>query len=81
MTARGSDDVTDLRRSLRAHREALTANTEALRRFNENIEDAIEAAQQLLPLAEGAAAGSSAIKTGLGIFQGILEARKSRRAP
>ena len=67
-------------RRLEKNTEALTANTKELQRFNENMEDVLEAVQGMMPVLEGAAAGSSAIKMGVEMFKGLWSARQARRS-
>lgn len=84
--ALSDEAVEDLRASLKAtrrrleeSREAVEENTVQLLRFNDNIEDALEALQQMMPLIEGAAAGSSALKMGVGMFKALMEKRRTRK--
>lgn len=74
------EDVKDLRRSLKALREQLETNTKQLARFNENIEDFMGLIEQLLPLAEGAAAGNQVLSMALPFIKGLLKRRRERRA-
>ena len=78
--------IEELRSSLKATRRRLEDNTEALqasakelKRFNENIEDALEALNGMMPVLEGAAAGSDAIKMGVEMFKGLWAVRQARR--
>lgn len=81
------DEITALRRSLKATRAAIDANTEVsealckqLARFNGNIEDLMVLVEQLLPLAEGAAAGNQVLGMVLPVVKGLLARRRSRQA-
>lgn len=78
--------IEELRSSLKATRrrqeaveDALRENTKQLLRFNDNIEDALEIVQQMMPLIEGAAAGSSALQMGVSAFKALFAKRKERR--
>jgi chromosome segregation ATPase len=83
-----SDEAIDeLRASLKANRrrleaveDALQANTKELGRFNDNIEDALEVLQQMMPMIEGAAAGSSALQMGVQAAKALFAKRKARRS-
>jgi len=74
------EDIKDLRRTLKALREQVEANTGQLARFNENIEDFMGLIEQLVPLAEGAAAGNQVLSMVLPFVKGVLKRRRERRA-
>jgi len=81
------DDIKDLRRTIKADRESRDKNTVAveeltveLRKFNENVGDLINVGEQLMPLAEGAAMGSTALQMVLPAIKSMLAKRKERRA-
>lgn len=75
-----AQDLIDLRKSLKATREALDRNTEQLVEFNGAFQDALTLLEQLMPMLEGAAAGSSALKMALPIIKSVWNNIRARRA-
>jgi len=72
------EDVIKLRKTLKALRERVEENTEQLARFNSNIEDFMQLIEQLIPLAEGAAAGNQVLSMALPFIKGLLAKRRKR---
>ncbi len=73
------EDVKKLRGTMKALRERIEENTEQLARFNGNIEDFMQLIEQLIPLAEGAAAGNQVLGMVLPLVKGLLAKRRQRR--
>jgi hypothetical protein len=81
------EQVTLLRRSMKTLRgrtdgntEAIDALTEQLVKFNDNISDFMQLIEQLIPLAEGAAAGNQVLSMVLPVIKGMLARRRSQAA-
>lgn len=74
------EDVKKLRGTIKALRDRVEENTEQLARFNNNIEDFMQLIEQLIPLAEGAAAGNQVLSMALPLVKGLLKKRAQRKA-
>lgn len=81
-----SEDVVNLRKSLKATREALDRNTEAVehsieaqRAFTDTFEDALTLLEQLMPVIEGMAAGNSAVRMIFPVLKGLFAKRAGRK--
>lgn len=89
-----TEDVINLRKSLKATREALDRNTEAVERnteaversieaqraFTDTFEDALTLLEQLMPVIEGMAAGNSAVRMVFPVLKSLFARRAGRRA-
>lgn len=89
-----SEDFVNLRKSLKATREALDRNNEAVERlievversieaqraFTDTFEDALALLEQLMPVIEGLAAGNSAVKMVFPLLKSLLAKRAGRKA-
>ena len=80
------EDLVNLRKSLKATREALdrntdavVASTEAQNRFTDTFEDALTMLEQLMPVIEGLAAGNSMVKMVLPTLKALLARRAGRK--
>lgn len=81
-----SADLINLRKSLRATREALDRNTEALERsvaaqnrFSDTFEDALTLFEQLMPVIEGMASGNKMVGMVLPVLKSLFAKRAGRK--